>query len=272
MTNGLKRRLVSRLKQVGAYDVRIADPRVGFEYLLPDALPSEVWRPLSVERFRKHPLELYEKCKSVIVFAVACPPEANNTYIGLYAPWKGDRGVGPVPKDIQSDEYSMDRLIRLFIQSITLEGISLLKKNGYDASLQYYGFRVPGIKLAAYEAGIGVYGRAGFIIHPVLGSRIRLGGILTDAELEPDGRLEHFEPCKDCDLCIRVCPAQAFDPEKEYPYSYDREKCMRKREELAKMGYYCHNCYAVCPAGKMDDKKLLSIKEAKSIFKGTPKL
>ncbi len=35
MVNDLKQRLVSRLKQIGAYDVRIADPRVGFEHALP---------------------------------------------------------------------------------------------------------------------------------------------------------------------------------------------------------------------------------------------
>ena len=143
--------------------------------------------------------------------------------------------------------------------------MAFLKKNGYDVSLRYYGFRMPGLKLAAYEAGIGVYGRAGFIIHPVLGSRI--GGILTDAELEPDGRLEGFNPCEDCDLCIKACPAKAFDPTKQYPYSYNREKCIAKRAEIAKKGYYCHNCYAVCPAGKLEDEELLSIKEAKSIFK-----
>ena len=53
---------------------------------------------------------------------------------------------------------------------------------------------------------------------------------------------------------------------KAYPYSYDKEKCIAKREELAKKGLYCHNCYAVCPAGKLEDEKLLSIREARSIF------
>ena len=100
----------------------------------------------------------------------------------------------------------------------------------------------------------------------ILGSRIRLGGILTDAVLEPEGRLEDFDPCKDCDLCIKACPAKAFDPTKTYPCSYDREKYIVKREELAKKRLYCHNCYVVCLAGKLEDEKLLSIREARSIF------
>jgi epoxyqueuosine reductase QueG len=112
-----------------------------------------------------------------------------------------------------------------------------------------------------------VYGRAGFIIHPVLGSRLRLGGILTDAVLEPDGRLEGFNPCKDCDLCIKMCPAKAFDPTKSYPHAYARNQCTDKRVEIADRGFYCHNCYAVCPAGKLEDEKLLRISEAKSFYK-----
>jgi len=62
---------------------------------------------------------------------------------------------------------------------------------------------------------------------------------MTDAELEPDGRLEGFNPREDCDLCIKTCPAKAFDPTKQYPYSYDRVKCMAKRAEIAKKGLYC---------------------------------
>jgi len=30
---------------------------------------------------------------------------------------------------------------------------------------------------------------------------------------------------------------------------------------------YCHNCWAACPAGKLKDEELLSIREAKSFFK-----
>ena len=81
------------------------------------------------------------------------------------------------------------------------------------------------LKLSAFEAGIGVYGRSGLIIHPVLGNRIRFGGILTDAVLEPGRRLEGFDPCEDCGRCIEMCPAKAFDLTKRYPYSFSQEKC-----------------------------------------------
>jgi epoxyqueuosine reductase QueG len=247
----LKQGLLDRLKQVGAFDVRIADPSVGYEHALQG----------------RHPLDLWDECRSVVVFALACPPKTNNTYLGPYAPWEGDRKIGPVPGNIESNEFAMDRLARMMICQITLKGMQYIEQNGRGFCARYSASGLPGIKLSAYEAGLGVYGRAGFIIHPVLGSHLRLGGILTDAVLEPDGRLEGFKPCEDCDRCIKMCPAKAFDPTMSYPQSYTREHCMKKRAEIAEKGFYCHNCYAVCPAGSMEDGKLLKISEAKSFYK-----
>jgi epoxyqueuosine reductase QueG len=243
MIDDLKQNLVNRLKQAGAYDARIADPHVGFEHALP----------------KQHPLEVWDQCRSVVVFAVACPPQGNNTYLGPYAPWQGERYIGPVPEWIQSEAHAMDRLVRLFIASITLKGMAFLSDNGCGIS-----FHRPQHKLSAFEAGIGAYGRSGLILHPALGNRLRLGVILTDAVLEPDGRLEGFEPCESCDLCIKACPAKAFDPAKPYPHSFTRATCASKRAEIEDKELYCHNCYAVCPAGTIDDEELLRIAEAAS--------
>ena len=250
----LKRQIENRLKQAAAYEVRVANPEIGFEHVLPG----------------NHPLELWEQCKSVVVFAVAASHQSNNTYIGPYAPWQGQRNVGPVPLDIQSEEHAFDRVNRLFIASLTLKLTGLLQIEGYQFVVANASRGVPllpQLKLMAYEAGIGVYGRSGVIIHPELGNRLRLGAVLTDAELAPDGRLEGFEPCEGCDLCIRLCPAQAFDPAKAYPESYSREKCVPKRAQIAARGYYCHNCFAVCPAGEFADEELLKYAEVPSFYK-----
>ena len=248
MANDLKQRLVSRLKRIGAYDVRIADPNVGFEHALPG----------------RHPLDLWKECRSVISFAVACSPKGNNTYLGFYAPYQEKNRMvgGPVPDYIQSYEYAMDRLFRPYIASITLKGMTFLDTNGCNVS-----FSAPQMKLSAFEAGIGVYGRSGLIIHPVIGNRIRLGAIMTGVVLEPDGRLEGFDPCEHCDQCIKICPAKAFDPAKSYPDSFSMETCTSKRAEIAERRLYCHNCWAVCPAGKLKDEELLCIEEATSFYK-----
>lgn len=246
MDDSLKLDLIGRLRQVGAYDVRVANPRQGFDRTLPG----------------QHPLQLWERCRSVIVFAVAMAPQTNNLYMGPYAPWKGPRKLGPVPQDIQSEEYATDRLSRLFVSSITLKGMTFLSERGYEVS-----FAMPQLKLSAYEAGLGVYGRSGLILHPELGNHMSLGAILTTAALEPDGRMEGFRPCEKCNRCVEMCPAHAFDPEKEYPESWSRSTCTAKRKEIADRGLYCHNCFAVCPEGNVNDNVLLCMKVARSFFK-----
>jgi epoxyqueuosine reductase len=244
----LKEGLRARLRQAGAYDVGVADPRDGYEHALPG----------------RRPLDLWEECNSVVVFAVACPPRTNNTYLGPYAPWEGSRNIGPAPRYVLSDDHAMVRLSLLFISSIAMKGMAFLRSNGFDVS-----FSMPQLKLSAFEAGIGVYGRSGLILHPVLGNRLRLGGIMTDAPLEPDGRLEGFEPCEGCDMCIRACPAGALDPTKEYPHSYSREVCMARRAEIVEEGLYCHSCFSVCPAGRLKDENLLCLRGAEEVLQAS---
>ena len=246
MSNDLKQSLVNRLKRVGAYGARVADPHVGYEHALPG----------------RHPLQLWEDCRAVVVFGVPVSPRTNNLYLGPYAPWQGDREIGPVPQDIQSDDFAMHRLSGLFTASVMLKGLAFLQAQGHQVS-----FLVPQLKLSAFEAGLGVYGRSGVILHPVLGNRMSLGAIMTDALLQPDGRLEGYDPCRDCERCIKACPARAFDATKVYPHSFSRDKCTAKRAEIAAKGLYCHNCFAVCPAGTLEDESLLCIREATSLFK-----
>ncbi len=246
MSQGLKKDIVDRLKQAGAYDARIADPRAGFEYGLAEQRPSVLW----------------PEGRSLIVFAVAMSPKTNNIYAGPLAPWETERNIGPVPRGIESPDYAMDRLSRLFVASITLKGAAFLNQRGHKV-----GFVNLQAKMCAFEAGLGVYGRSGIILHPKLGNRMSIGTILTDAEMEPDGRLSGFEPCAGCDLCIRKCPGRAYDPSKVYPDSWSRLKCTSKRSELAGKGFYCHNCFAVCPASRFEDRELLSIKDSVDFHK-----
>ena len=248
MEKDLKAALVDRLKQVGAYEVRVADPHRGFEHA----------------QEGKHPLDFYPDCKSVVVYAVPMAPEMNNTYIGPYSLWDGERNLGPVPDNLISSEYALDRISRLFMASVTLKGMIYLQSQGYDA--RYASIQIH-LKLCAYEAGIGVYGRSGVILHPELGNRMNLGALLTDAILEPDSPLKDFTPCDDCDICIKACPAKAYDPEKEYPESWTRETCMAKRAEIVKKGMFCHNCFTSCPAGRFKDDELFLKREANSFYR-----
>jgi len=61
------------------------------------------------------------------------------------------------------------------------------------------------LRYGAVAAGLGCIGRGGILMTPEYGGRVHLGGVITDADLEPDSPLEE-NPCDDCMICIKSCP------------------------------------------------------------------
>ena len=95
-------------------------------------------------------MDFWPACKSVALYVIPMSPETNNTYLGPYLPWDGNRDLGPVPDNIVSSEYALDRLSRLFISSVTLKGMVFLQSKGSEAR---YTTVQTQLKLCAYEAG-----------------------------------------------------------------------------------------------------------------------
>jgi len=109
-------------------------------------------------------------------------------------------------------------------------------------------------KLAAYEAGLGVYGRQSLIITPEYGPRVNFGVVLTDASIKPDKPLKDFNPCKECyTCCAKLCPVKAINARMPPPTGFNRKRCLnfidnirQKTERRVKL---CGYCYNHCPAG-----------------------
>ena len=243
----MKSELKDFLRRSGAFAVGIASPHKGYEKAEPGYSPLEVW----------------PRCRSVVVFAVAMSPDTNNTYMGPYAPHRGNCPLGPVPGSFQSEDYAMNRLARQMTAPVIIAAHAFLEHKGFSST-----FRTVQCKLSGYLAGLGVYGKSGILINPLLGNRMCISAIMTDAELEPDSPLENFEPCANCSICIDSCPADALDRSLEYPESWNRDICVSKRREIAEKGSYCHNCFALCPAGKIADSSLVVKKVMKPISQG----
>jgi len=235
----LKEKIITELKQSGAYDVRFADPMQFTEYAINERLPQNLW----------------PSCKSVIVFIMARPPETNNTYVGTYSPFKGPRCLSPAPSFMDTSSYGMVRLGNIMIDFITLRCICFLQNEGFQSYTHPQQIQN---KLYAWQSGLGVYGRSGVIINPVLGNRIQIGSVLTDAVLEPDPVLENYNPCENCYACVKSCPGDAYGVEKSYHNNWNREKCENARKEVDSKGFYCHNCFKVCPAKTLKDEILFN--------------
>jgi len=237
-SQGLKRELEDFLIKLGAFKVGIADPQKGIEKAVKGC----------------HPLDLMKDCRSVIVFVfnigldyyLSMDYQHNNIRLGhLYRDWTG------------------------------LQLVSFLRMKGYDAKEVPRGFRdkdnriaFMSFKHAAYEAGIGVYGRPGIIITPEYGPRVNLSVVLTDAQLEPDQQMTGFNPCTNCTVCVEICPIRAIKEDLPPPLGFKRDRCVRFvdwiREETKDKDMLCGYCFDRCPAGK-PVKKTIKLRRWKTL-------
>jgi len=112
------------------------------------------------------------------------------------------------------------------------------------------------LKLAAVRAGLGWQGKNTLLISPDYGSFLALGGIITDARLQPDEGMEK-DRCGKCRACQDACPTSALDE----PYRLNRGRCLSHllseeslpRETYPFMGNKvldCEVCQLVCPWNK----------------------
>jgi epoxyqueuosine reductase len=184
------------------------------------------------------PKDLYPKTQSVIAFAM------------------------PVPKSslhlTSSIPYTVNELISLHeTHRIAFELIVFIEASGYEAVIvpsepyEYWdaetntGKGLVSLKHIAHRCGLGVWGRNHLLYHPELGNLMRLGAVLTNAELEPDAMLD-MEICKNnCNACITNCPGGAISE-----IGVDQMKCRKFSQRLTSKGdlvYNCNTCRRNCP-------------------------
>jgi len=97
-------------------------------------------------------------------------------------------------------------------------GLALwLERQGYHTYARY---PLISMKNAARLAGLGSFGKQSLIVTPEYGPWVRLGAVITDAELAPDAPFEE-NLCGECEACVVACPVGALTP-----YVVDDTACL----------------------------------------------
>ena len=185
-----------------------------------------------------HPVDIYPGTQSVIV--IAC----RELESPLYA-------LTPVPYTFSSD-VALQKVFRITYELICrLEEKKVIAVPIPTEPYEYWdaetttGKGILSLKHAAQLAGLGTIGRNNLLVNRKFGNLIRLGAIITNAQLENDP-IDNFEFCSDaCNRCIECCPGEAIGSD-----SINQKRCRphscgknKKGESL----YTCNNCRKVCP-------------------------
>jgi reductive dehalogenase len=115
----------------------------------------------------------------------------------------------------------------------------------------------------AIDAGLGELSRAGWLITPKYGPRVRISKVLTDLPLIPDQPITFgvTEFCEICGKCAKNCPSKAISsgersfetPDSGNPgvfkWAIEGKKCL---QYWADSGVGCSKCIQTCPFNKAD--------------------
>lgn len=101
--------------------------------------------------------------------------------------------------------------LALFIESLGVKALPLSNGTMIDPGWKNQGiFGELSHRHVAAEAGLGIIGVPTYLVTPQFGPRVYFNTILTDAEIEPDPKLD-WNPCTpDCNECIKACPTHAI--------------------------------------------------------------
>jgi epoxyqueuosine reductase len=142
-----------------------------------------------------------------------------------------------------SEDYSASiEMMTLDVASLKI--MELLKKEGYLGGeyTSYY------MKAWAAMAGLGWIGKSRMFVSRDHGPRLRLKGILTDADMGEPCKVIGDDSCGECQECIKACPVGAISETE-----VDRKKCgacpLNHRKVLAYSYSYCTACTFACPVG-----------------------
>lgn len=185
------------------------------------------------------PKDIYDGCRSVLVFGVALP-----------------KGLTKVDSRLIYGHFN--NFLCHQVDEIAIRGAKILE-NDYsavaipmpcDSPYEFWeeenmiGRGLISMKHAAALSGIGEIGKNSLLINPQYGNLLTIGAILTNLDLKSDERCKTL--CiSGCTKCIDACPVHAIEPE-----TVNQKLCRLNTYGKTSRGFdtvECNRCRVVCP-------------------------
>lgn len=207
-------------------------------------LGAEVCGVANIDRFSNapkgfHPVDIYEDCRSVIVFSKTLPKGI--VQVSPRIIYQHFNSIGPI---------ELDRIA--YLASIEIErcynghAVPLPSDGPYDCwdAGNMEGRGILSMKHAAVLAGIGTLGKNTLLLNSKYGNMLNIGAVLTDLNLSSDALAEDI--CiKGCQLCINNCPVNAIGES-----GVNQKLCRNHTYGSNERGFdivNCNKCRTICP-------------------------
>lgn len=150
------------------------------------------------------PSRIWEKTDSIVVIGVRQP-------LGTYLS-DDHYCVGRATSLVQRRTSRLGRSIAEFIEDELGDQALLMAGEETDPELHGGNYGFLSLRHLASEAGLGTFGLEANLLTPEFGPRCYFGAVLTEADLEPDGRSTH-QLCigENCSRCLHACPTDAVE-------------------------------------------------------------
>jgi epoxyqueuosine reductase len=198
----------------------------------------------NVERFSGtpkgfNPIDVYEKCKSVIVFLKKMPNEA----IMANSPVPYTHAAYLLYSELDRIGLNLCRKL----ESIGIPSVPIPTDTPYlywDAK-RTHGMGIISLRHAGYLAGLGFLGRNTLLINQEFGNMVYIGAVLTNANLEPSPLVDNMSCPQNCKICLESCPSKALDGN-----TVNQSLCRKTSFIKTERGfdiYTCSECRKLCP-------------------------
>jgi len=186
-----------------------------------------------------NPIDIYSKCKSVIVFAKRVP--AGSLSANSCVPYTHANNIAT---------QEVDRIGLDLCQILQDSGIEAIPIPSDDPS-EYWEEEnqcargILSLRHAGYLAGLGVLGKNTLLMNEEYGNMIQIGAVLVDIQLEGDPIANYSICAERCNLCIDSCPQEALDG-----VTVNQKLCRKLSNFITERGYVlkkCHLCRSICP-------------------------